>query len=62
MESYSLTSSAKQHELSAPELFDRKDSDEGGKKVFGTVQRSKETAEKARETDAMLKDGGGIVL
>lgn len=62
MESYSLTSSAEQHELSAPKLFDRKDSDEGGKKVFGTVQGSKKTAEKARKTDAVLKDGGGIVL
>ena len=47
MKSYSLTSRAKQHELSSSKLLDGEDSDERSEEVFGTVQRSKKTAQEA---------------
>jgi hypothetical protein len=37
MESYSLTSRTKQHELSSSKLLDGEDSDERGEKVLGAV-------------------------
>jgi len=42
-----LASRAEQHELSSSEFLDGEDGDERSEEVFGTVQRSKETAEKA---------------
>jgi hypothetical protein len=62
VESYSLTSSAKQHELPTPELFDSEDGDEGSKEVFCAIQCSQKTARETGQTDAVLKDSGGIVL
>jgi hypothetical protein len=59
---YSLTNSAEQHELPATELFDGEDGYERSKEVLGTIQRSKKTAKKARQTDAVLEDSGGVVL
>jgi hypothetical protein len=61
-ESYSLASRAKQHEFSSSKLLDGKDGDEGREEVFGTVQCCKKTAEKSGETDAVLKNGGCVVL
>jgi hypothetical protein len=60
--SYSLTSRAKQHELSSSELLDGKDCDERSEEIFGAVQRSKKTAEEAGKTDAVLKDSSSVVL
>ena len=62
VESYSLASCTKQHELSSSKLLDGKDGDEGREEVFGTVQCCKKTTEKSGETDAVLKDGSGVVL
>ena len=62
MESYGLASSAKKHELSSAELLDGEDSDERSEEVFGTVQRSKETAEKSGKTYTVLKDSCSVVL
>ena len=62
VESYSLASCTKQHELSSSKFLDGEDRDEGSEEVFGTIQCCKKTAKEARETNAMLKDGGSIVL
>ena len=62
MESYGLASSAKKHELSSAELLDGEDSDERSEEVFGTVQRSKEAAEKSGKTYTVLKDSCSVVL
>jgi len=61
-ESYSLACGAKQHELSSSKLLDGEYSDKRSEEVFGAVQRSKKTAEEARQTDAVLKDSGSVVL
>ena len=57
-----MASRAKQHELSSSELLDGKDRNERSEEVFGTVERSKKTAEEAGQTDAVLKDSGSVVL
>jgi hypothetical protein len=62
VETYSLASSAKQHELSSSKFLDGKDGDERGEEVLGTVQRSKKTAEKARKADTVFKDSSCVIL
>lgn len=60
--SYSLTSSAEQHELSTTELFNGENGDKRCQEVFSTVECGEKTTEETRKADAVLEDSSCVIL
>jgi len=62
VKSYSLTGSAKQHELPTTELLNGEYGDKRGQEVFSAVECREKSAQKAGKTNAILEDRSGVIL